>query len=97
VQSKSAHELLKLLTDNRRYSAQTPYVFEGSDVHSSIITKVESDVVIYFKDVGKRPRVQFHILGNEFRLPVTFVSIIKMFVNSKEKKISSRKMLTLCV
>ena len=41
VQSNGAHELLKLLTDNRRHSSQTPYVFEGSDVHSSIITKVE--------------------------------------------------------
>ena len=87
VQSKSAHELLKLLTDNRRHSTQTLYVFEGSHVHSSIITKVESDIVIYLKDVGKRPRVQFHALGNEFHLPVTSVGMIKMFVNSKEKKL----------
>ena len=91
VQSKSAHELLKLLTDHRRHSAQTPYVFEGSDVHSSIITKVESDVVIYLKDVGKRPRVQFHALGNEFHLPVTSVGMIKMFVNSKEKKLTFKQ------
>ena len=90
VQSKSAHELLKLLADNRRHSTQTPYVFGGSDVHSSIITKVESDV-IYLKDVGKRPRVQFHALGNDFHLPVTSVGMIKMLVNSKEKQLTLKQ------
>ena len=47
--------------------------------------------MIYLKDVGKRPRVQFHALGNEFHLPVTSIGMIKMFVNSKEKKLTLKQ------
>ena len=50
-QSDSAHmqELLKVLADSQQHCAQTPYMLEGDNVHSSILTNVESDLVVYLK------------------------------------------------
>ncbi len=88
--SESSQKLVELLAGNQKHG-KTPYVFEGDDVCSSIIIKVESDVVIYCKEVGRNPRAQIRVLGNEFHLPVTSIGIIEMFMKTKEKKLTLKQ------
>ena len=54
-------------------------MLEGEDVHSSIITKVEGDVILYLTAATKKVRAQICVQGNEFHLPVTSVTINEMF------------------
>ena len=86
-QNASAQELLKALVDNRQDITRTPYVYKGDDLPSSIITKVESDVVIYQVN-GGRPRAQFCAEGHEFNLPVTSVGLIETFFSVGEKNLT---------
>ena len=87
LQSSSAQELLDTLADNRKDATHTPYVLEGADLPSSIITKVESDVAIYLKDDARHLRAQFHAGGHKFNLPVTSVGLTeRFFMNSSHRK-----------
>lgn len=78
MQSEGSRKLLEVLAANQKQVTKTPYVLEGDDVHSSIITEVESDVIIYHTDMERKPKAQFQVLGNEFHLPVTSLDVIEM-------------------
>jgi hypothetical protein len=64
IQVENSQKLVHLLASSQRDAKKTPYVIEGSNVNSSIIIKVENDVVLYYK-TGRKLRAQIRVLGND--------------------------------
>ena len=91
TQKENSQKLLDLLAGNRTHKTQTPHVFKGDNVHSSILIKVESDVVIYHTDMGNYSRAQFHVMGCEFHLPVTSVDMIEMLIKTGENRMTLKQ------
>jgi hypothetical protein len=90
LQNTSAQQLLNALAGNRQDATRTPtpYVFEGDNLPSSVITKVESDVMIYLEDGARHPRARFQAQGHEFNLPVTSIGIIDKYFSGRKKEVT---------
>jgi hypothetical protein len=88
LQNTSAQQLLNALAANRQDATRTPYVFESDNLPSSVIIKVESDVMIYLEDGARHPRAQFQAQGHEFNLPVTSIGIIDKYFSGEKKEVT---------
>lgn len=76
---------------SQRDAKKTPYVIEGSNVNSSIIIKVENDVVLYCKAGTRKLRAQIRVLGNEFHLPVSSIAVNEMFEKTKKETLTLKQ------